>query len=92
MNFKHSRLRMLAVWVTAFFAFSYNANSQCDCPTNLLTNSGFENGTTGYSATTSLYTGTGFEQCGTNNNGFLQATSQAGWVWQTVPARLINYA
>ena len=63
------------------------AEAQCNCPTNVLINGGFDaNGTNGWSASTDFYTGTGFQQCGTPRNAFLAATSQAGWVWQEIDA------
>jgi len=65
---------------------SSGLQAQCSCPTNILTNGGFDSGTTGWSSSTEFYTGTGFQQCGTSRNGFLQATNTAGWVWQEINA------
>ena len=61
----------------------------CSCtnsPSNLLTNGSFENGTTGWSWSSSngsLTTGTGYVACGTKN-GFNNQSSGTSKVWQDV--------
>ncbi|MDF1694848.1 MAG: SdrD B-like domain-containing protein, partial [Saprospiraceae bacterium] len=83
---KNLPLTLIAFVLILLSAWTNELEAQCDCPTAIITNSGFESGTTGWSSSTEFYTGTGFQQCGTSLNGFLQATSTAGWVWQEVNA------
>ena len=85
-HFSALRYSMTLVLITFLTLLGNQLQAQCNCEGNLLTNPGFENGTNGYYASTSFYTGTGFEQCGSSSNGFINATSTAGWVWQGKPA------